>query len=638
MLITAPAYKSKPWNEGSVSLRVETFLIINCFLFLCLTLLFRYDGALTGCAVSVFITAAHTGGNESDDLISALNSKGLAIAAVLSVVSGVVHMACRNMNDLPALTLSFNICTLCFLLSLTDQQSDLTSLGWGPSDDDFLKDPSHWGSAQTIGWYHDAIVRGVGQFHFVHTTLGGWFVIIGIAISSRWAAATTVLGSFIGCITARYIMVVPDASLHMVRNGLYGYSSAGTCCAIAGGVFYHKNFYSLGFAIFGAGFTVLIKTAVDALLISDGLQLPSLTIPFVVTTWLIMLCKSAWLDSIAGEGEDMDDVRFVNLNNDTYGDVVKKLLEKNTNTSWKGHDAGQMQRRGSVEKLVLKRVDSIRSMIPSPSISRENSFSVFTPKGIGKAPSFGSGTPQGLGRVHSFSTPTGIGKSPSFTTPKAAPGSGRSAGQGVGTTPTRLGNAQGLGGSFDPARAQAMGVGTVPTRLGNAQGLGGSFDPARARAMGIGSSSSRRVYVEAFSPDSDSDDDQTPPAGTPAGAGASAGASSGASSGARMGAGVGVSHGNGPGLSLSSDDDAGSESKRSVGGSSSAEWAATGRNAGRGSGRAYNSSDGNSSSNRDSEQNLYSSEGAAADADAVSSMTADEHHPDRVIPFPDQTT
>lgn len=427
-----------------------------------------YDGALTGCAVHTFLRAA---ASSRDTFGAAFSNNGLAITAVLSAVSGVVHMSCRNMNDLPALTLSFNICVMCLLLSLTDHQSNLTSLNWEASDDDGLGEASHWGTANTIGFVHDATIRGVGQFIFVDTTLGGWFVIMGLAISSRWAAATTVLGSFIGYITARYILVVPAASLYLVRSGLYGYSSAGTCCAIAGGVFYHANFYSFGIAIFAAGFTVLIKMATDAILKTDGLQLPSLTIPFVVTTWLVMLAKSVWLDSIAGEGEDMDDVRFINFDNaETYGQVIQRLLDRSAATSWKGHDAGEMKRRGFIEKAVLKKVDSIRRIIPMA--SRENSRNM-----MNKTPSFDNQTFAKMPLFNSGKT-AHVPKTPSHNNSFKA-------------TPDR----QELNlNQSDPSRKQNAGA-TAAATAGASAGDSSGWLLGRAGSQGSGSHNTKKVYV-----------------------------------------------------------------------------------------------------------------------------------------------
>ena len=46
------------------------------------------------------------------------------------------------------------------------------------------------------------------------------------------------LGSAVAVLTSYYLIQVPQELLMDVRNGLFSYNSAGTCAAIAGGVFY----------------------------------------------------------------------------------------------------------------------------------------------------------------------------------------------------------------------------------------------------------------------------------------------------------------------------------------------------------------------------------------------------------------
>ncbi|CAN0443614.1 unnamed protein product, partial [Ectocarpus fasciculatus] len=275
-----------------------------------------YDGALIGCAVASFIAPGHAMAEGYGPLSGSLRSRGTVITAVLSALAGLLHMSCRHACSLPALTLSFNICMLGFLLTLTDNRSDLTELGWGAWDDEYSPDDGvdpTWIEAD-LSFFHDATIRGVGQFMFVGNTVGAWLVVIGIAVTSRRAACAAVLGSFVACVTCRYLFDLPPSGLVAVHNGLYGYCAAGACVAMGGGVFYQDSVPALFIGMVGAMLAVFIHLAVEAALINDNLSLPALTIPFVISTWLMMLSRSAWLDPKTEDGEDMDDVLFKNKN------------------------------------------------------------------------------------------------------------------------------------------------------------------------------------------------------------------------------------------------------------------------------------------------------------------------------------
>lgn len=257
-------------------------------------------------------------------------------------------MAARHAASTPALTLSFNICILAFLFMLTDERSELTRLSWTASSDDepSVDSVSDYWTASNFRFFHDATARGVGQFMFISTTSGGWMVILGIAITSRTAAFSAICGSLMASVAAKFIFVVPPASLVSVHNGLYGYSAAGTCTAIGGGVFYHASIVALILGILGAILSVFMQLAVEAILTSEGLALPSCTVPFVLTTWLIMLSRSAWLDPKTEDGEDMDDIllkdKFTGRQQQREAPATDDPDEK-----WNTRDASQLKRRES---------------------------------------------------------------------------------------------------------------------------------------------------------------------------------------------------------------------------------------------------------------------------------------------------
>ena len=140
----------------------------------------------------------------------------MLVATALSFLAGIIHMACVNMNKLPALTLAFNIITCSFLLAIARNKIDSSELQSGNSN---IVDYEF-----NFSFFVDAMFRGVGQFAFVSTTLGGVFVFLGIFFTSRAACMCALLGSGIGCLVASYIFGLHDDSGAAIRNGLFSYN------------------------------------------------------------------------------------------------------------------------------------------------------------------------------------------------------------------------------------------------------------------------------------------------------------------------------------------------------------------------------------------------------------------------------
>lgn len=237
-----------------------------------------YDGALVGCACLSFLASPSPGIN-------------VLVAVVLSVVSGVLHVSLANLMlvfQLPPFTFGFNVTTIAFLLSLETQNAAVSRISAGAP----IVYPEGY-TDFSAGFMWDASVRGVGQFMFADTTEGGVLIILGICVASRMGGLASWLGASIAAITAFHLLQVPAASLPAVRNGLYGYNSAGCCAALAGGVFFDPSPSGVAFGSVGAALAVLVLTMFKALL--GSYSLPVLTFPFIVTTWLMLLTKSSLL-------------------------------------------------------------------------------------------------------------------------------------------------------------------------------------------------------------------------------------------------------------------------------------------------------------------------------------------------------
>ena len=271
-------------------------LMINDEISHCLlqTMQYRYDGTLVGCAVYSFLSMSNT------ELIQpSMTNEGMLIVMALGFAVGVLHSSCVNMSKLPALTLAFNILIMAFILALARRNATVASLSWLlDTPDDYVappgEDPS-WGNMSFL-FVVDAAFRGVGQFCFVGTTAGGMLVLLGITICSRRAGCMALVGSLTSMIMCRYVLLLPVAAHATIRNGIYGYNAMGTCVSLGGDVFFQYDATSKYVAVLGAALTVLMQVATQSVLDTDGLGLPVLTVPFVLTTWMIMMSRSYMLE------------------------------------------------------------------------------------------------------------------------------------------------------------------------------------------------------------------------------------------------------------------------------------------------------------------------------------------------------
>ena len=273
--------------------------------------MFRYDGTLVGCAIYTFLSV-----NNSTIEPPSLINKGVPILIVLSVVVGVLHSSCVNMNKLPALTLAFNIVMLAFLLSVARGDSTVATPTWLVNTDAPADTTSLYWARMTFAFFLDALFRGVGQFCFVGTTIGGFFVVLGILICSRQAGCMALIGSLTAMIVARYILVLPVGHRGAIRLGLFSYNAVGTCVALGGDIFFKSDVQNTLVAVFAAAVTVLMQTAIASILDTDDLGLPVLTCPFVLTAWIMMLMRSHWLKPILNAGDDLDEARMLDRRHD----------------------------------------------------------------------------------------------------------------------------------------------------------------------------------------------------------------------------------------------------------------------------------------------------------------------------------
>lgn len=234
-----------------------------------------YDGALVGCACLSNIASFQSVGS----------------TVLLSFLAGIVHVACANLMkiwQLPCFTFAFNIVTIMILFSI---KGDTVGIRFADAS---TKTYSHDYTDMSVMFAVDATIKGVGQFMFADTTIGSALVIAGIAMCSRKGALIAMLGSIVGWVISFYVLDVSNKI--NVRNGLYGYNCAGTCCVLAGGIFYKASDGAVLVGVTGASLAALLTVGIQGAL--DGL--PVLTFPFILSAWIIMLSRSKWLDSADG--------------------------------------------------------------------------------------------------------------------------------------------------------------------------------------------------------------------------------------------------------------------------------------------------------------------------------------------------
>mmetsp|Transcript_20507 Transcript_20507/g.34314 ORF Transcript_20507/g.34314 Transcript_20507/m.34314 type:complete len:569 (+) Transcript_20507:180-1886(+) len=283
--------------------------------------LFGYDGTLTGCAVYTFLSM-----DSNHFERPSLTNNGLLLVLFLSTVAGIFRNACMNLNKLPALTLAFNMVTVCYLLILAHQLSKSAYLPELVGDAEETQDD---GTAinndedtfarLTMGYLVDALLRGIGQFCFVSDTVGSVFVLLGIAICNRRSAYMAVLGSLVGFVASRFILSLPASMDAAIRQGLLSYNAMGCCVAIAGDVFYVFNAKSVGIGVISSAITVFLQLFVTALFTVLGggkAVVPVCTVPFVLSTWLLMMTKSEWLIPRVEGDADLDDAMYLDRRHD----------------------------------------------------------------------------------------------------------------------------------------------------------------------------------------------------------------------------------------------------------------------------------------------------------------------------------
>ena len=129
-------------------------------------------------------------------------------------------------------------------------------------------------------WF-TALTKGVAEVMFADSVIVGILFLIGIAIVSLRGALMAVGGTVIGVV----FPILLGANQGMIEMGLYSFNPVLTMMAV-GWVFLKPDGRSAALAVLAGIFTVVCQAGLANFLAPIGL--PTLTFPFVLTTWMFL--------------------------------------------------------------------------------------------------------------------------------------------------------------------------------------------------------------------------------------------------------------------------------------------------------------------------------------------------------------
>lgn len=232
--------------------------------------LFGFNGVLVGAALPTFLSPS-----PAMWLILVIG------AAVSTIVMQAVSNVMKTWGT-PALTFPF-VLTTWFLVLGAYSFGHLPIATMGPPALPHVVD------AATSGLDPLALLetwlKGPAQVFLINNWVSGVLVVLGLLVSSRWAALFALAGSAVALI----VSLALGASLVAIQSGLYGFSPVLTAIGL-GCVFYPPSLRVALFALLATLFTVLVQGAMDAAVAPLGI--PTFTAPFVFVTWLFLLPKA----------------------------------------------------------------------------------------------------------------------------------------------------------------------------------------------------------------------------------------------------------------------------------------------------------------------------------------------------------
>lgn len=237
--------------------------------------LYGYNGALVGCAVSVFLhplpATAMTPTMDLPTVMASpevINGASWALASTVMGASIAPYLSVglkEAMGGVPQWTVAFNLVALGALLRTKPFAAT-------PTGEAAEAATSTFDQLATMAVL-EAPLRGVSQIFVVDSSLTGAAVVGGTALYSPGLAGHLLLGSAVGSLTGYTLC---DAPIDEITCGLWGYNSALTSMGV--GAFFVHSPRTLALSVGGAAATA---GAFGALKVVFGMaDAPCLTLPF----------------------------------------------------------------------------------------------------------------------------------------------------------------------------------------------------------------------------------------------------------------------------------------------------------------------------------------------------------------------
>ena len=227
-----------------------------------------YNGILVGCALPTFFAATPllwgyivAGSIFSTVLMMAVSSmlrtwKVSAMTGPFVITTWFLMLAAYNFGNIQIISLPHPA------ISVQPAASDLFALN--------------------MEQFWRAAFAGVSQVFLINNVITGILFLIGLAVSSIWAAVFAFVGSIIAICTA---LILGGGSTAIIA-GLFQFSAVLTAIGL-GTTFYNPNWRVVCYTFLGTVFTVVAQGALNVLLNVYGI--PTLTFPFVVAAWIFLL-------------------------------------------------------------------------------------------------------------------------------------------------------------------------------------------------------------------------------------------------------------------------------------------------------------------------------------------------------------
>ncbi|RDL15154.1 urea transporter [Serratia fonticola] len=229
--------------------------------------LYSYNGCLVGVALPAFL------------VMTPLVWGCIVIGSMVSVIATACIADLLKTWKVAALTAPFVLTTWVILLS-SYMFAGLHSTGLPTPKLPTAESVTTMQSLLNASVY-STLFHGISQVYLFSSTIAGILLVIGLAVSSLWAALFAVVGSFLALLTALAL----GANDTSIASGLYSFSAVLTAIAL-GSTFNKPSWRVLGYTLIGVIFTVFVQSAMNTLM--SPLGIPALTMPFVLASWLFL--------------------------------------------------------------------------------------------------------------------------------------------------------------------------------------------------------------------------------------------------------------------------------------------------------------------------------------------------------------